>query len=762
MPVGARAYADDGNLSGRSEGICRSGGAGQTPLQVFVFVTVEHKLATLALHHGCKRRSVAQRTQQIEGLGERGMVQKHDADAALVFRQNRLEASKLFLAKPTISQGYGRRECGGTTDKHDVPPDAHSRPRWQFIVARAIALDIREKVSFKRMTKKRLPHIHIVISRNEGHVLGSKRECVERFSDADKFTGQRQIGQVARHNHVIDRLLRDIGQNRIKQFGRMRGLPFPQKVQVSKKTLAEKTPKRGVGQVEGVQVRQVSDSHGCKKLAQTDKKKPSSVRSFAMKQHETRTQPQTLPPNVLETLACIVGSSGLILDEASIEPYLTEPRGNFRGRTEAVVLPSSTEQLSQVVAACAQAGVQMVPAGGGTGLCGGAVPSPLGDQIVIGLGRMKKIRALDPAGFTITVEAGCILADIQHAARQAGLLFPLSLGAEGSCHIGGNLATNAGGTQVMRYGSARDLALGLEIVLPDGQILDLLRGLRKDNTGYHLAGLFCGAEGTLGFISAAVLKLFPLPQETVTAWVAIPNVSAAIELLSILRAGTGDALTALEFVPRIALDMVLKHIPGTRDPFSTPYPHYVLIEAASGFSDGQLARRIETLLSQAAEENRVLDATFAQHAAQAKALWHLRESIPEAQKPEGRSIKHDVSLPISQVPLFVEQATRLCERYLPGCRVVAFGHVGDGNVHFNVSEPLHENQTLFWEKRHDLSKQVHDLAMSMNGSFSAEHGIGQLKRQELQAYRSPVELEVMRKLKQALDPQGLLNPGKVL
>ena len=476
----------------------------------------------------------------------------------------------------------------------------------------------------------------------------------------------------------------------------------------------------------------------------------------------TPSQPSKLPPGFVQTLAAIVGDAGLLTDADAIEPFLTEPRGTYRGQTELVVRPASTAELSAVMTACANAQIAMVPQGGGTGLCGGAVPSSTGDQVVISLARMNRIRSIDPHSFTMTVEAGCILADIQRAAESVDLLFPLSLGAEGSCQIGGNLSTNAGGTQVLRFGNSRDLVLGLEVVLPDGQVLDMLRGLRKDNTGYHLAGLFCGAEGTLGIISAAVLKLFPQPREVATALVAVPDLDAVIKLLSLARSATGDALSGCEFIPRIALEMVLRHIPGTRDPFPTPYPHYLLLEAQSGSEEGRVTQEVEKLLADAVDSELILDATVAQSPAQAEALWHIRESIPDAQKPEGLSVKHDVSLPIHLVPQFVKQASQLVQTEVPGIRVVAFGHVGDGNVHFNLSQPLDMDRATYASHRHKLSELVHELAMSMGGSFSAEHGIGQLKRDELRRYRSDSELQVMRKIKAALDPHGLMNPGKVL
>ncbi len=476
----------------------------------------------------------------------------------------------------------------------------------------------------------------------------------------------------------------------------------------------------------------------------------------------TPSQPSKLPPGFVQTLAAIVGEAGLLTDADAVEPFLTEPRGTYRGETEVVVRPASTAELSAVVTACANAQIAMVPQGGGTGLCGGAVPSSTGDQVVISLARMNRIRSIDPHSFTMTVEAGCILADIQRAAESVDLLFPLSLGAEGSCQIGGNLSTNAGGTQVLRFGNSRDLVLGLEVVLPDGQVLDMLRGLRKDNTGYHLAGLFCGAEGTLGIISAAVLKLFPQPREVATALVAVPDLDAVIKLLSLARSATGDALSGCEFIPRIALEMVLRHIPGTRDPFPTPYPHYLLLEAQSGSEEGRVTQEVEKLLADAVDSELILDATVAQSPAQAEALWHIRESIPDAQKPEGLSVKHDVSLPIHLVPRFVKRASQLVQAEVPGIRVVAFGHVGDGNVHFNLSQPLDMDRATYASHRHKLSELVHELAMSMGGSFSAEHGIGQLKRDELRRYRSDIELQVMRKIKAALDPHGLMNPGKVL
>lgn len=470
----------------------------------------------------------------------------------------------------------------------------------------------------------------------------------------------------------------------------------------------------------------------------------------------------------------IVGEAGLIDagDPAAMQPYLLEQRGNYRGRSPLVVRPASTAEVAAVLGACYEAGVPVVPQGGNTSLCGASTPSERGDELVLSLSRMGRIRALDAASFTLTAEAGCILSHLQQAAAEAGRLFPLSLAAEGSCQIGGNLSTNAGGTQVLRYGNARELVLGLEVVLPDGRVLDMLRGLRKDSTGYPLTQLFCGAEGTLGVITAAVLKLFPAPRAQVTVLLAVRDLAAAVELLGRARAATGDAVTACEFIPRIALDFVLRHIPGTREPLPGRHAHYLLLEATSTTEpdpgqgpeagDPELTRRIERLLDRAGADGLVHDGVLAQSPAQAAALWRLRESISDAQKPEGGSLKHDVAVPVARVAAFVAEATARVEAASPGVRVVAFGHVGDGNVHFNLSQPPGADRAAFMAGREALARIVHDLAVAMGGTFSAEHGIGRLKRADLLHYRSPVEIDVMRRIKQALDPKLLMNPGKLL
>ncbi len=464
----------------------------------------------------------------------------------------------------------------------------------------------------------------------------------------------------------------------------------------------------------------------------------------------------------LDRIRAVVGPAGWTTDPDEMAPHLVEERGLYRGRALMVVRPASTQQVADIVRICAEAELPIVPQGGNTGLVGGGVPHEQGDEIVLNLSRMNRVRAVDPLNHTITVEAGCILADVQRAAEQADRLFPLSLGAEGTCQIGGNLSTNAGGIGVLRYGVARDLVLGLEVVLPDGRIWDGLTGLRKDNTGYDLKHLFIGAEGTLGIITATVLKLFPRPRSVETAFIGVPDPAAAIELLARMRAGTGDCVTAFELISRTGLEMVLRHIPGTTDPLADRHPWYVLMEASSGEATGGLRTNVETVLAEAAEAGLVRDATIAASGEQARALWRLRETLPEAQKPEGGSIKHDVSVPVSKVPEFIARATSACEAALPGIRVVAFGHVGDGNIHFNLSQPIGADRDAYLARWAEFNRIVHDIVADLGGSISAEHGIGRLKRDELVRYKSPVAIEVMRTLKRALDPKGIMNPGKVI
>ena len=472
------------------------------------------------------------------------------------------------------------------------------------------------------------------------------------------------------------------------------------------------------------------------------------------------------PADAVGRIKSALGPAGWIADRNGMAPYLAERRGIFKAAAALVARPASAAEVAAVVSICAEAGIGIVPQGGNTGLVGGSVPREHGGEIVLNLGRMNAVRAIDPENDTITVEAGCVLADIQAAAADAGRLFPLSLAAEGSCQIGGNLSTNAGGTGVLRYGNARDLVLGLEVVLPDGSLWDGLRSLRKDNTGYDLKQLFVGAEGTLGVITAAVLKLFPRPRETHTAFAAVADPRAAAALFARTRDAAGATLTGCEVLPRIAIDFVLRHLPGARDPFAGPHPWYVLLElsetGASAGPTGAPGAALETLLAEAAEDGVVRDATIAANTEQARGLWRLREGIAEVQMHEGASIKHDISVPLSRVADFIVEASAAVEARLPGIRPVAFGHLGDGNIHFNLSQPVGADPDEFLALWEEFSTIVHDIAEDMGGSFSAEHGIGRLRRAELARYRSPVELDLMRRIKAALDPQGIMNPGKVV
>jgi len=471
--------------------------------------------------------------------------------------------------------------------------------------------------------------------------------------------------------------------------------------------------------------------------------------------------------SALDRLKAAVGPKGWTDDPAELAPRLLEERGHYRGRTALLIRPASTAEVASVIGICAETGTPVVPQGGNTGMMGGATPFEHGGEVLLSLARMNKVRELDALNYTITVDAGCILANIQKAAEDADRLFPLSIGAEGTCQIGGNLSTNAGGVQVLRYGMARDLVLGLEVVLPDGRVLDGLRGLRKDNTGYDLKQLFLGAEGTLGVITGAVLKLFPRPRQVETAFIAVRDPAAAIELLARLRNGTGDAVTAFELISRTALGMVLAHIPGSVDPLAEPHDWYVLTDCSSGDSGGSLRAAVEQTLSDAIEAGLAFDATLAASAQQSKAMWRMRDSITEAQKPEGGSIKHDVSVPVSSVADFIAEASAICARTIPGCRPVVFGHVGDGNIHFNVSQPASEPKQgtareTFLARWGELNRLVHDVVRRMNGSISAEHGIGRRKIDELVRYKSPLEIELMRTIKRTLDPKNIMNPGKVV
>ncbi|MEX5717962.1 FAD-binding oxidoreductase [Geodermatophilus maliterrae] len=458
----------------------------------------------------------------------------------------------------------------------------------------------------------------------------------------------------------------------------------------------------------------------------------------------------------------VVGPAGVVDDPAGMSGYLTDWRHAYSGTAAAVVRPGSTAEVAAVVALCRGSGVAVVPQGGNTGLCGGAVPDSSGRQVVLSLTRMRRIRDLDAANQTVTVEAGAVLRSVQEAAAAAGQLFPLSLGAEGSCTVGGNLATNAGGTGVLRYGTMRDLTLGLEVVLPDGRVWNGLRGLRKDNTGYDLKQLFIGAEGTLGVITAAVLKLYPAVRSRTTAWVALPDPRSAVDLLGVLRAHAGDRLTGFELMSRQSVDFVLRHVPGARDPIAGVHPWYALVELSDTLDDAGLDAVVESGLAEAFERGAAVDAVVAAGAAQAAALWALREGVSEAQNREGPSLKHDVTVPVSRIPEFLERTRRALADAVPGIRVVTYGHVGDGNLHHNLSKPVGGDDDAFRARAPELSRVVYDVTHALDGSISAEHGLGQSKRDVVVDYKDALDLDLMRGIKQLFDAPGLMNPGKVL
>ena len=464
----------------------------------------------------------------------------------------------------------------------------------------------------------------------------------------------------------------------------------------------------------------------------------------------------------IEEIQAIVGPAGLITLPQEVAPYASDWRKRYLGRPAAVVKPASTAEVAEVVRACAESRTAVVPQGGNTGLCGAATPDASGTQIVLNLSRMNRVHAIDTRNNTMTVEAGCVLANLQNTAEEAGRLFPLSLAAEGSCEIGGNLSTNAGGTAVLRYGNARELVLGLEVVLPSGEVWDGLRGLRKDNTGYDLKQLFIGAEGTLGVITAAVLKLFPLPKSHATAVVALETPEKAVALLERALGACGERLTGFELFSDFCLSLVLKHFGDTAAPFPRRFPHYVLMELSDTQSGEGVRVLVESMLEAALEERNILDAAVAQSETQSRAFWSLREFISEAQAHEGPNIKHDVSIPISRISEFIATTDAELERAYGGLRMVTFGHLGDGNLHYNVSAPEGVAPGVFVMHTAAINRIVHDSVARLGGSISAEHGLGQLKRDEIQRYKSPLELELMRKLKRALDPQGIMNPGKVL
>ena len=459
---------------------------------------------------------------------------------------------------------------------------------------------------------------------------------------------------------------------------------------------------------------------------------------------------------VLDRLKAAAGQGGWSEDPAEIAPHLVEWRDRYKGSTPLLLKPASVEAVAAIVRVCAETKTPLVPQGGNTGLVGGQIPS---GEVLLSLRRLQRMREVDAIANTMTVDAGCVLNNVQSAADAAGRLFPLSLASEGSATIGGLISTNAGGTGVLAYGNMRELVLGLEAVLPNGEIWNGLSALRKDNTGYDLKQLLIGAEGTLGVVTGAVLKLFPKPVAIETALAAVESVDQALALLNFARA-QGGTVTAFELMPRVGLDMVLKHIPGTRAPIERAYPWIVLIDV-SLFSEQHFGAA-QHLLTEAASAGLILDGAVAQSVAQARAFWKLRESLSEAQKPEGGSLKHDVSVPISSIPRFIDEASRAVTSAVAGARPVPFGHLGDGNIHFNVSQPAGGDKATFLARLDEVARIVHDIVHAYGGSISAEHGIGQAKVDEITRYKSPVALEAMRAVKRALDPDGIMNPGKVV
>lgn len=467
-----------------------------------------------------------------------------------------------------------------------------------------------------------------------------------------------------------------------------------------------------------------------------------------------------ITPALRDKLRAILGPAGLVEDASDLAPRLKDHRGRYVGRTPLALRPANTEALAAAMALLHAEGIAMVPQGGNTGLVGGATPDESGDQVLILTDRMRRIRELDPAGDTIVVEAGCTLAEVQAAAASIERLYAVSLASEGSCTIGGNLGTNAGGIHVLRYGNTRDQVLGLEVVLPDGRIWNGLRPLRKDNTGYDLKQLFVGAEGTLGVITAACLKLWPRPRSRAVSFAAVPDVAAAVALLGRMRQAAGERLTAFELMPERGLDFVLRHLPGARRPLASHSPWYVLAEL-SGQEEDQ-SGLLEQVLSAALGDGGISDATLAASEAQATALWALREAMSDAQKPEGASLKHDISVPVPRIAEFVETASAAVLARDPGVRIVCFGHLGDGNLHFNLSQPVGIAPAAFMARTEEFATLVHDIVHRHNGSISAEHGLGRLKIDEITRYHSSVELDLKRCIKTALDPKGLMNPGKLV
>jgi len=461
-------------------------------------------------------------------------------------------------------------------------------------------------------------------------------------------------------------------------------------------------------------------------------------------------------------LAQVAGADALISDPARTAPMLRDHRALYRGHALAVLAPPDTATVARVLAYCNEHRIGVVPQGGNTGYCGGATPDASSSQVLLSLARLNRVRAIDADNYAMVAEAGCILASLQKAAAEADRYLPLSLGSEGSCMLGGNLSTNAGGLNVIHYGMARELVLGLEVVLPDGRVMNTLTGLRKDNTGYDIKSLFLGAEGTLGIITAACIKLYPALRSRATAFIAVRDPAAAVSLLGALRQSSGDCVTSFELIPRIGIDLTTRHIPGVVDPLSAPSEWYVLAELSSSRVGEPLETILQAALESALGNGWISDAAMAQSDRERELFWRLRESIPEAQRKDGASLKHDISVPVSQVPRFIEVAGGWVAQHIPQALLVCYGHLGDGNLHFNINQRAGTQVFQLQAVEQKLKRAIHDFVKEFDGSFSAEHGIGQLKVFELERYANPVELDLMRRVKNAFDPNGIMNPGKVL
>jgi FAD/FMN-containing dehydrogenase len=468
-----------------------------------------------------------------------------------------------------------------------------------------------------------------------------------------------------------------------------------------------------------------------------------------------------LPEGFLERVEALAGPRGWSTDPELVSGHLVERWGTAAGRSPLLLRPASTAEVASLLSLCHESGVPVVPQGGNTGLVGAGVPDGSGRMVVLSLARLNRIRDVDPLNDTITVEAGCVLEAVQEAAAEVNRLFPLALGAQGSCQIGGNLAANAGGVNVLRYGMARALVLGLEVVLADGRVWDGLRALRKDNTGYDLKQLFVGAEGTLGVITAAVLRLFPRPREVQTAWLAVPSPRAAVELLALLREELGETVSSFELMAGGGVELVVRYLPGARQPLAETSPWYVLAEVAWALPEG-LAERLEAVLADALERGLISDGTIAKSEAERKAIWALRENPTEAMAHEGAVLRHDIAVPVVRVPELIARGAGVFASAIPGVRILPFGHVGDGNMHYNLLQPEGASRDAFLARKDEVQGRVFDLVEELGGSISAEHGIGRLKRDELARRKPALELELMRALKRTLDPKGILNPGAVI